>query len=57
MKYGTKVSADLYNKGQKMEENFNEFKQFCMIAALNTFNAGNPVPIESGSKSKAEATQ
>ena len=57
MKYGTKVSADLYNKGQKMEENFNEFKQFCMIAALNTFNAGNPAPIESGSKSKAEATQ
>lgn len=56
MKYGTKVSADLYNKGQKMEENFNEFKQFCMIAALNTFNAGNPAPIESGSKSKAEAT-
>ena len=57
MKYGTKVSADLYNKGQKMEENFNEFKQFCMIAALNTFNAGNPAPIESGSKSKAEVTQ
>jgi hypothetical protein len=55
MKYGTRVSAELYNKGQKMEENFTEFKQFCMIAALNTYNAGNPVPVETGSKSKAEA--
>jgi len=54
MKYGTRISAELYNRGQKMEENFNEFKQFCMIAALNTFNAGNPTPIESGSKSKVE---
>ena len=55
MKYGTKVSADLYNQGQKMEENFTEFKQFCMIAALNTYNAGNPAPVETGGKTKAEA--
>lgn len=55
MKYGTKVSADLYNQGQKMEENFTEFKQFCMIAALNTFNSGNPAPVEAGGKTKAEA--
>lgn len=55
MKYGTKVSADLYNQGQKMEENFTEFKQFCMIAALNTYNAGNPAPVEIGGKTKAEA--
>ncbi|MCK9630743.1 MAG: hypothetical protein M0R30_03795 [Methanoregula sp.] len=55
MKYGTKVSADLYNQGQKMEENFTEFKQFCMIAALNTYNAGNPAPVETGGKVKAEA--
>jgi hypothetical protein len=54
MKYGTKVSADLYNQGQKMEENFTEFKQFCMIAALNTYNAGNPAPVETGGKTKAE---
>ncbi len=56
MKYGTRVSAELYNKGQKMEENFTEFKQFCMIAALNTFNAGNPAPYETVGKSKAEGT-
>lgn len=55
MKYGTKVSADLYNQGEKMEENFTEFKQFCMIAALNTYNAGNPSPVEAGGKTKAEA--
>jgi len=55
MKYGTKVSADLYNQGQKVEENFTEFKQFCMIAALNTYNAGNPAPVETGGKAKAEA--
>ena len=55
MKYGTKVSADLYNKGQKMEENFTEFKQFCMIAALNTYNAGNPSPAETSGKTKVEA--
>ena len=54
MKYGTKVSADLYNQGQKMEENFTEFKQFCMIAALNTYNAGNPAPVETSGKTKAE---
>lgn len=54
MKYGTKVSSDLYNQGQKMEENFTEFKQFCMIAALNTYNAGNPAPVETGGKTKAE---
>lgn len=56
MKYGTKVSADLYNQGQKMEENFTEFKQFCMIAALNTYNAGNPASVDAGGKTKAEAT-
>ena len=57
MKYGTRVSAELYNKGQKMEENFTEFKQFCMIAALNTFNAGNLTPpTVSGGNSKAEVT-
>jgi hypothetical protein len=56
MKYGTKVSADLYNQGQKMEENFTEFKQFCMIAALNTYNAGNPAPVETGGKTKAEVS-
>lgn len=40
MKYGTSVTAELYGKGQEFEDNFIEFKQFCMIAALNTFNAG-----------------
>jgi hypothetical protein len=55
MKYGTKVNADLYNKGQKMEENFTEFKQFCMIAALNTYNAGNLTPVETSGKTKVEA--
>lgn len=39
IKYGTLVTADLYGKGQEFENNFQEFKQFCMIAALNTFNA------------------
>jgi len=38
MKYGTSVTADLYNKGHDFEENFIKFKQFCMISALNTFN-------------------
>lgn len=41
MKYGTLVTADLYGKGQEFENYFSEFKQFCMIAALNTFNAKN----------------
>ncbi|MDW7733275.1 MAG: hypothetical protein SCH66_12725 [Methanolobus sp.] len=41
MKYGALVTADLYGKGQEFENNFSEFKQFCMIAALNTFNAKN----------------
>jgi hypothetical protein len=41
MKYDVLVTADLYNKGQEFEDNFIEFKHFCMIAALNTFNAGN----------------
>lgn len=41
LKYGTLVTADLYNKGQAVGDNFSEFKQFCMIAALNTFNAEN----------------
>lgn len=39
IKYGALVTADLYGKGQEFENNFIEFKQFCMIAALNTFNA------------------
>jgi len=56
MKYGTRVSAELYNKGQSMEENFAEFKQFCMIAALNTYNAGNPAMPGKEDKLKAEAT-
>ena len=38
MKYGASVTADLYNKGHDFEKNFVEFKQFCMISALNTFN-------------------
>ena len=41
LKYGALVTADLYNKGQYFSDNFTEFKQFCMIAALNTFNAEN----------------
>ena len=41
IKYDALVTADLYNKGQDFENNFAEFKQFCMIAALNTFNAVN----------------
>ncbi|NLD32831.1 MAG: hypothetical protein GX662_11340, partial [Trichococcus flocculiformis] len=39
MKYGASVKADLYNKGEAFDENFTEFKQFCMIAALNSYNA------------------
>ncbi|MDD3051361.1 MAG: hypothetical protein PHR06_09465 [Candidatus Cloacimonetes bacterium] len=39
IKYGALVTADLYGKGQEFQNNFLEFKQFCMIAALNTFNA------------------
>ncbi len=41
LKYSALVTADLYNKGQDFKDNFAEFKQFCMIAALNTFNAEN----------------
>ena len=41
MKYDTLITADLYNKGQDFVDNFTEFKHFCMIAALNTYNAGN----------------
>jgi hypothetical protein len=41
MKYGALVTSDLYGKGQDFEKNFLEFKQFCMIAALNTYNAKN----------------
>lgn len=40
MRYGALINSDLYNKGQNMQEKFPEFKQFCMIAALNTYNAG-----------------
>lgn len=39
MKYGVSVTADLYNSGEELDQNFAEFKQFCMIAALNSFNA------------------
>jgi len=39
MKYGVSVTSDLYNKGELFGENFAEFKQFCMIAALNSYNA------------------
>ncbi len=38
IKYDTSVSRDLYEMGQIIEENFIEFKQFCMIVALNMFN-------------------
>ena len=41
MKYDALITADLYNKGQEFIDNFTEFKHFCMIAALNTYNAGN----------------
>ncbi|HPD85776.1 MAG TPA: hypothetical protein PLS06_00515 [Proteiniphilum sp.] len=39
MKYGASVTADLYQNGEAFEEHFVEFKQFCMIAALNSYNA------------------
>ncbi|KUL02245.1 MAG: Uncharacterized protein XE11_1845 [Methanomicrobiales archaeon 53_19] len=38
LNYGALVTSDLYNRGEEFEKNFTEFKQFCMIAALNTFN-------------------
>ncbi|MGB8215741.1 MAG: hypothetical protein WCE94_00405 [Candidatus Methanoperedens sp.] len=41
IKYDVSVTADLYNRGHDFENNFTEFKQFCMIAALNTFNFEN----------------
>lgn len=41
MKYDASVTAELYLKGEAFEQCFTEFKQFCMIAALNTFNAMN----------------
>ncbi len=41
MKYGALVTADLYQNGEAMEQNFSKFKQFCMIAALNTYNGMN----------------
>lgn len=56
MKYGAEVNEDLYIHGQKMEENFTEFKQFCMIAALNAYNTENPAPVKTGGKVKAEAS-
>lgn len=39
MKYSVSVTADLYNSGEEFDKNFSEFKQFCMVAALNSFNA------------------
>lgn len=41
IKHGALVTSDLYNKGEAFGDNFSEFKQFCMIAALNTFNGQN----------------
>ncbi len=41
MKYDAAVTADLYLKGEAFEQYFTEFKHFCMIAALNTYNAMN----------------
>lgn len=41
MKYDALVTADLYQNGEGIEQHFPEFKQFCMIAALNTYNAMN----------------
>lgn len=41
MKYNTSVTADLYQNGEAFSQHFQEFKQFCMIAALNTYNAVN----------------
>ncbi len=41
MKYDTSVTADLYQNGEAFSQYFQEFKQFCMIAALNTYNAVN----------------
>lgn len=39
-KYGNGfiIPSDVYN-GKLTDDNFNEFKQFCMVAALNSFNA------------------
>ncbi|MDH7593992.1 MAG: hypothetical protein QHG99_06545 [Methanomicrobiales archaeon] len=39
MKYDASVTADLYQNGEAFEKHFVEFKQFCMIAALNSYNA------------------
>ena len=39
MKYNVSVTAALYNSGEEFGKNFAEFKQFCMVAALNYFNA------------------
>ena len=39
MKYGVSVTKSVYESGELLDENFAEFKQFCMIAALNSFNA------------------
>lgn len=41
MKYDALVTANLYQNGEAFEQNFPKFKQFCMIAALNTYNAMN----------------
>ncbi len=41
IKYGALITSDLYNNGEAFVEHFDEFKQFCMIAALNTFNGLN----------------
>jgi hypothetical protein len=38
MRYNTVVTGDLYRSGELIGANFTEFKQFCMIAALNIVN-------------------
>lgn len=37
------VPADIY-EGRLTDENFMEFKQFCMIAAVNSYNAAKALP-------------
>lgn len=40
MRYNLLVNSDIYTKGEQFEDSFIKFKQFCMIAALNSYNAG-----------------
>jgi hypothetical protein len=41
MRYNLLVPSDLYLKGEQFQSSFTEFKQFCMIAALNSYNGGS----------------